>query len=136
MVPEVGAGLGIGLEFNSDANNPEPFSGFEIGYAPLYEDGTYCDGDHWPCESDARCEDNLCVKKKSSNSRAGKKFKRTAKDVGIGLAIALGVVVAALGAYYARRVVEQKDALEAERVRVCGEIKLQAPHAMLFTTSA
>ena len=101
----------------SDANNPEPFSGFEIGYAPLYEDGTYCDA-HWPCASDEKCEDNLCVKKKSSNSRAGKKFRRTARDVGIGLAIAVGVLVAALGAYYARRVVEQKDALEAERAHV------------------
>ncbi|KAH8094256.1 platelet-activating factor acetyltransferase [Aureococcus anophagefferens] len=108
--------------FASDKNNPAPYSGFALRYAPLWGEGDgtfadYCDDD-WACGDGYACSGMVCAPPSSSSGGA-------AVDVGL-ILLVVAIIVAALGAvffYYRRQVVKSLDSLKGNLASLEAELQ-------------
>ena len=112
----------VAVKFASDKNNPVPYSGFSLRYAPLWgeDDGTfadYCDDD-WACGDGYACSGMVCAPPSSSSGGA-------AVDVGL-ILLVVAIIVAALGAvffYYRRQVVKSLNSLKGNLASLEAELQ-------------
>ncbi|KAH8072489.1 platelet-activating factor acetyltransferase [Aureococcus anophagefferens] len=112
----------VAVKFASDKNNPAPYSGFALRYAPLWGEGDgtfadYCDDD-WACGDGYACSGMVCAPPSSSSGGA-------AVDVGL-ILLVVAIIVAALGAvffYYRRQVVKSLDSLKGNLASLEAELQ-------------